>query len=104
VDHADLAVLESLIDLCRRKGVAAVEWQGVKVAMGTEPVPNTAIAAMRAQNVAVAAQQGINASRSVQDAIAATATGRELTDEEILFASVRGWPIDGDGPATVEER
>src|SRR6185437_4640810 len=110
-DQEVLELLEAMMDLARRKGVQVLEHAGTKILLGPEPVPSVskAVAQARAGLEALARQQnglppmasvadnerpptGEALSESVQRAREAESGERELTDEEILYASSLGWP------------
>jgi len=74
MDLADVEVLGALVDMMRAKGVAALEHQGTKIALGPPP----------AQQVTMA---------SVQERLAAGMTSdgpQEEVDEDLP----EGWPED----------
>jgi hypothetical protein len=74
----DLSDLDALYRFMRERGIVALEHQGTKLVLGPEPPPS------------------ITASQSTVDAATTMTAGRELTDEEILFASSMGWPDEGE--------
>lgn len=91
----EVSFIESLVDLMRRKGVSVLEHKGTKILLGAEPVSD-AVGELRTQAFRAARKQGLDApldvSPSVQAARDMEVPGRELTDDEILFASSQGWP------------
>jgi hypothetical protein len=88
MDRSEIETLEALVDMMRRKGVMAIEHNGTKVALG--PEPRLASPPPRVSDTERPASPPV--SQSTQDARDEQTAGRELTDDEVLFASSLGWP------------
>lgn len=86
------ADLPALVAEMRRLGIVHLKLDGCELLLGPDPMPpSAAVTALRGALGKTAAQHGLE-SWAVREARDESALGRELTDDEILFASSRGWP------------
>lgn len=75
--NLDLKQLSKVIDLCRKKGVDSIEFDGIKVTLGNQPTPKR--------------------TRNKIDHSEDTITETPFDEESTLFWSVPNLPMEGVG-------
>lgn len=104
----DRSELRPLVAEMRALGIVYLKVDGAEIVLGPAPPAASRIVQQMRDGIATAAaQQAITMdtiaaappveSQAVRDLRAMIDVGRELTDEELLFASSQGWPDEREG-------